>query len=91
MYVIFDDHKFSTDAIYKLALYSCYNCVRSSNVVSVPVPIKYADSLAYHAKMLLQTNLEETGEEIPPEENLFEWLNNYLTISPELVNTMFFV
>lgn len=89
-YVIQDDHHLSGDALFKLSLYLCYNCARSRDVVSIPIPIKYADDLAYHVKMLLQTLVEEKPSMLK-NADLYEQLNEHLDNRKGLEKNLFFI
>lgn len=52
--IIQDDLHLSSDDVQKLCFYSCYNSIRTRNVIAIPTAVRYADLCAYRSKMHIE-------------------------------------
>ena len=44
----------TTDSLQRLCFYSCFNCIRTRNTISIPIPVRYADLCAYRSKLHIE-------------------------------------
>ena len=55
-HVLYDDNRLTPDQLNMLTYALCFTCARSSHAISIPSPVKYADLLAYRARLYLRLN-----------------------------------
>jgi len=66
--VLYDDNKFSADALQALSFALCHVYARATRSVSIPAPVYYADIVCSRAKIHYDPegnlNLSETGSQV---------------------------
>lgn len=55
--VLKDELKLTTDQMQWFCFLACHQSMRTEQVISIPIPVKYADLCAYRAKLHIQGNL----------------------------------
>ncbi|KAL6973165.1 hypothetical protein U1Q18_027345 [Sarracenia purpurea var. burkii] len=92
-YVLWDEHKFSSDQLQKLIYDLCFTFARCTKPVSLVPPVYYADIVAYRGRMFQEAaslvSASSSSSSVASDPSDFE--KQLYKLHPDLENNMFFV
>jgi eukaryotic translation initiation factor 2C len=92
-YVLYDEHRFTSDQLQKLIYNMCYTFARCTKPVSLVPPVYYADLVAYRGR-LFQEAIMSMGSPAPSVasgSSSTSFDDKFYQLHPQLQNVMFFV
>lgn len=97
--MIANELKLSIDQIQSLAFYLCHDFARTSLPISMPMPLRFAELLAYMSKLHLQSICQtdvskkdelEREDHMHQEQKIISQLNQKVQVNEVLKNRFFY-